>query len=153
MVDDRTDLSSQSIDLFSLVDLDQPKADLNSSSCSYGFARHYQGLFSTFDKEYSLIFDNPSPDTLSPASIRQCRLEKEQEDFNEEYYLADKDEFPDQTSILNYSIIIDDQLTDQDRDDLKNLKYKQHLIDDPIPIYLGLIDLLYAFVYDQRVTQ
>jgi protein SHQ1 len=153
MVDDRIDLSSRSIAIFVFVALDQPKVDSISSSCSYGFARQYQGLFSTFDKEYSLIFDNPSPDSLSPASIRQCRLEKEQEDFNEEYCLADNDEFPDQTSILNYSITLDDQLSDQDRDDLKNLKYKQHLIDDPIPIYLGLIDLLYAFAYDQRITQ
>ncbi|CAF4428243.1 unnamed protein product, partial [Adineta steineri] len=44
-------------------------------------------------------------------------------------------------------------LDEQDRDDLKNLKYKQLFIDDQISIYLGLIDLLYAFVYDQRITQ
>ncbi len=50
-------------------------------------------------------------------------------------------------------LIFGKEFNDQDRDDLKNLKFKQFLIDDPIPIYLGLIDLIYAFVYDQRITQ
>lgn len=124
-----------------------------SSSIYYGFNQQYKEVFSSFDSEYLLIFDNPSPDTLSMSSIRLSRLEKENEDFNLEHFLADKDEFDDEKTILDYSIDLDDELTDEDRDDLKNLKYKQFLIDDPIPIYLGLIDLLYAFVYDQRITQ
>jgi protein SHQ1 len=131
--------------------LDQPKDDL-TSTYSYGFNHQYKGIFSNFDSEYSLIFDNQSPDTFPTSSIRSSRLEREQLDFNCEHYLADKYEFNDQ-SILDYKFIIDKELNDQDRDDLKNLKYKQFLIDDQIPIYLGLIDLLYAFVYDQRITQ
>jgi len=86
------------------------------------------------------------------SSIRSARLEKEQHDFNLEHYLADKYELTDET-IFDYQLTIDKELNEQDRDDLKNLKYKQLLIDDPIPIYLGLIDLIYAFVYDQRITQ
>jgi protein SHQ1 len=133
-----------------IIDLDQQEVDLVSSS-TYGFNRQYQNVFSTFDAEYLLIFDNKSPDTLAIASIRCSRLK--QEDFNFEYYLADKNDFDDRTAIMNYTLTLDDELTDQDRDDLKNLKYKQYIIDETIPIYLGLIDLLYAFVYDQRITQ
>jgi protein SHQ1 len=131
--------------------LDQPKDHL-ISSYSYGFNHQYKGIFTTFDSEYSLIFDNQSPDTLPTLSIGSCRLEKEQLDFNSEYYLADKHELHDDI-LFDYKLILDDELNDQDRDDLKDLKYKQFLIDDQIPIYLGLIDLLYAFAYDQRITQ
>jgi protein SHQ1 len=131
--------------------LDQPKEDL-VSSYSYGFNHQYKGILSNFDSEYSLIFDNQSPDTLPTSSIRSYRLEKEQSDFNSEHYLADKHELHDET-LFDYKLLIDNQFNDQDRDDLKNLKVKQFLIDDQIPIYLGLIDLLYAFVYDQRITQ
>ncbi|CAF1201787.1 unnamed protein product [Rotaria sp. Silwood1] len=130
---------------------DQPKENL-TSSYSYGFNHQYKGIFSNFDSEYSLIFDNQLPDTLPTSSIHSCRLEKEQFDFNYEHYLADKHELNDET-LFNYKLIIEKELNDQDRDDLKNLKYKQLLIDDQIPIYLGLIDLLYAFAYDQRITQ
>ena len=130
---------------------DQPKENL-ISSYSYGFNHQHEKLFSNFDAEYSLIFDNQSPDTLSTSLIRSSRLEKEQSDFNLEHYLADKYELDD-PSIFQYQWNISDQLNDQDRDDLKNLKSKQLIIDDPIPIYLGLIDLLYAFAYDQRLTQ
>lgn len=131
--------------------LDQPKDDL-ICSYSYGFNHQYKKIFSTFDDEYCLIFDNQSPDTFAPSLIRSSRLQKEQSDFSCEYYLADKYEIDDE-SIFDYKLIIDKELNDQDRDDLKNLKYKQFLIDDQVPIYLGLIDLLYAFIYDQRVTQ
>ncbi|CAF1095936.1 unnamed protein product [Adineta steineri] len=130
---------------------DQPKENL-ISSYSYGFNHQYKDLFTTFDSEYCLIFDNQSPDTLPTSSIRSCRLEQEQTDFNSEHYLADKYELNDET-IFDYKLILEDQLDEQDRDDLKNLKYKQLFIDDQISIYLGLIDLLYAFVYDQRITQ
>ena len=135
--------------------LDQVKDEpVIASSISYGFNRQYKEVLSSFDSEYALIFDNPSPDTLSIPSIRSSRIETENGDFNFEHFLADKHEFEDEEAILAYSLDLgDDELTDEDRDDLKNLKYKQFLIDDPVPIYLGLIDLLYAFVYDQRVTQ
>lgn len=123
------------------------------SSFSYGFNHQYNGLFSNFDSEYSIIFDNSSPDSLPTSSIRRSRLDKENEDFNVEHYLIDREGFDDEETILDYSLNLDDQLSDQDRDDLKNLKYKEFLIDDPIPIYLGLIDLLYCFSYDQRITQ
>ncbi|CAF2136816.1 unnamed protein product [Rotaria magnacalcarata] len=130
---------------------DQPKENL-ISSYSYGFNHQYKEIFSNFDSEYSLTFDNQSPDTLPTSSIRSSRLEKEQLDFNCEHYLVDKHEF-DNEMLFNFKLTIDDELNDQDRDDLKNLKYKKLLIDDQIPIYLGLIDILYAFVYDQRLTQ
>lgn len=131
--------------------LDQPKENF-ISSYSYGFNHQYEKLFSNFDGEYSLIFDNQSPDTLPTSLIRSSRLEKEQSDFNLEHYLADKYELDD-PSIFEYQLNISEQLNDQDRDDLKNIKSKQLIINDPIPIYLGLIDLLYAFAYDQRLTQ
>lgn len=89
---------------------------------------------------------------MSPSLIRSSRLKQEEIDFNFEHYLADKHEFDDEL-VLNYKVIIDKQLNDQDIDDLKNLKYKQLLIDDQIPIYLELIDILYAFIYDQHITQ
>jgi len=132
--------------------LDQPPKNDLIPSYSYGFNHQYKEIFSNFDSEYSLIFDNQSPDILPTLSIRLYRLEKEQLDFNSEHYLADKYDFNDQL-IFDYKLIINKELNDQDRDDLKNFKYKQFLIDDQIPIYLGLIDLLYAFVYDQRITQ
>ncbi|CAF1105862.1 unnamed protein product [Adineta ricciae] len=130
---------------------DQPKQTL-TSTYSYGFNHQYKDIFTNFDSEYSLIFDNQSPDTCPTSSIRSRRLEKEQSDFNVEHYLADKYELTDE-ELFHYKLTIDDELNDQDRDDLKNLKYKQFLIDEPISIYLGLIDLLYAFAYDQRITQ
>ncbi|UJR32681.1 hypothetical protein I4U23_020141 [Adineta vaga] len=130
---------------------DQPKETL-ISSYSYGFNHQYKDIFTNFDSEYSLIFDNQHPDSLPLTSIRSNRLEKEQSDFNCEHYLADKYDLNDE-EVFDYKLILDNEFNDQDRDDLKNLKYKQLLIDDPIPIYLGLIDLLYAFVYDQRITQ
>ena len=132
--------------------LDQKKDEL-IPTFSYGFNHQYNGLFSNFDSEYSIIFDNSSPDTLPSSSIRQNRLNQEQEDFNLDYYLADRHEFDDEENILNYSLIVTNELNDQDRDDLKNLKYKEFLIDESVPIYLGLIDLLYAYAYDQRITQ
>lgn len=130
---------------------DQPKENL-ISSYSYGFNHQYEKLFSNFDAEYSLIFDNQSPDTLPTSLICSSRLEREQSDFNLEHYLADKYELDD-PAIFDYQLNISEQFNDQDRDDLKNLKLKQWIIDDPVPIYLGLIDLLYAFAYDQRLTQ
>ena len=151
-IDGEREVESKTSDR-SLFDVDQPNDELISSS-SYGFNRQYKEIFSHFDAEYSLTFDNPSPDQLPSTAIRAGRLKKEQADFHPEHYLVDQDEFTDEEHILNHELTIDDdQLDDEDRDDLKNLKYKQLLIDDPVSIYLGLIDILYAFAYDQRITQ
>jgi protein SHQ1 len=135
-----------------LLTIDQPD-EILTSSISYGFNQQYQGIFSKFDEEYSMIFDNSSPETLTSVDIRQHRLDRERNDFQIEHYLADQDDFADQSAILTYSLAIDDELTDENRDDLKNLKFKEFLIDDPVSIYLGLIDLIFAFAYDQRINQ
>ncbi|CAF0830274.1 unnamed protein product [Didymodactylos carnosus] len=123
----------------------------------YGFNLSYSEIFSKFDPEYLLIFDNKIPEILSQNDIRLKRYEMEQKDFNPDHYLFDLFDEENQATIqdlIDYKPQYDKHFTEQDKDDLKNLPHKKLLIEtnNNISLYLGLVDLLFSYSYNKRIT-
>nr|CAD7255734.1 unnamed protein product [Timema shepardi] len=110
--------------------------------------------------ESSELLDLPSPDT-TPASYRSSlRIQREQEDFNEDHYLADLMDNPDIPALLAYKTPWNGQKVDEinftvaEQDTMKELPNREFLLDKEVNkmIYLGVVDLLAGYCYNHRST-
>nr|CAD7442013.1 unnamed protein product [Timema bartmani] len=126
----------------------------------YGFANQKAGVFHNLQYESSELLDLPSPDT-TPASYRSSlRIQREQEDFNEDHYLADLMDNPDIPALLAYKSPWDGQKVDDinftvaEQDTMKELPNREFLFDKEVNkmIYLGVVDLLAGYCYNHRST-
>ncbi|CAG2055988.1 unnamed protein product [Timema podura] len=126
----------------------------------YGFANQKAGVFRNLQYESSELLDLPSPDT-TPASYRSSlRIQREQEDFNEDHYLADLMDNPDIPALLAYKSpwngqkVDDINFTVAEQDIMKELPNREFLFDKEVNkmLYLGVVDLLAGYCYNHRST-
>lgn len=104
-----------------------------------------------------MIIDNPDPDILSIEKRRELRLENENEKFDQDHYLAD---YFDDSEMINDSILKfdlvwnEDEFSQEEIDCLKNMPKKTFMLDKEQKFYafLGLVDILYAYCYNQRIN-
>ncbi|XP_067024259.1 protein SHQ1 homolog isoform X2 [Acropora muricata] len=120
----------------------------------------------------------PHPETMSLADRRSSRKKAEDVKFDEEYYLADLFNVEQIQHLLDYkppwremflqkredlsakyesdsSNETRAQFTDAEKDQLRRLPNKDYLLDkeEEIPLYLGLVDIIYAYAYNHRTTE
>ena len=124
----------------------------------YGFAQQKFGLSQQLLIEFCEILDVKYPDDVSSSEKRQQRLVSEQERFFGEHYLADlydSDEIPEILSFQPWWSKSLGQLTlsEEAKELMLKLPRKKYLIDvDVLPsVYLGLVDIVFAYAYNHRV--
>ncbi|ESO89850.1 hypothetical protein LOTGIDRAFT_233998 [Lottia gigantea] len=129
---------------------------------SYGFADKKSQVFKNLSQELKYIIDIKDPDDLSNVErIKNCS-QQEADKFNEDHYLADlyQDEVVVELvkvkpywSDLSYQDKI--SFNDKEREQLCNLPKKEYLLDenDIMPVYLSLVDIIYSYCYNQRITE
>ncbi|KAK7083808.1 Hsp90 cochaperone shq1, partial [Halocaridina rubra] len=137
-----------------------PEETIVTAGHKYGFGNTYTGVFASLQNELKGVVDIVDPDNKSSAQRREERLVSELNSFDEDHYLADYFEVDTAQQCVEfipefYSITSDEvQLTDQEKEDLLRLPLKEHLLDKGAKnvVYLGLVDILYAWSYNHRVT-
>lgn len=136
----------------------------------YGFANQRSGVFGKLQEEICEIVDLKEPDKVSFKDRRKLRIESENDKFDEDYYLADlhQDEIIQQ--LLQYESPWQQELqlikngspkedilkfTEEEQEKMIKLPKKKYLIEESVlpSVYLGLIDLLFAYAYNHRITE
>ena len=125
----------------------------------YGFANKYSGVINRLQEEIEIV-DIEGADKKPLAVRAQEKLLREENDFDDDHYLADKYEQPEELrDILKFKTVwqteLKPSLDDDDRFKLKNLPRKDHLLskEEKRSLLLGLIDILFAYAYDMRTTE
>ena len=142
----------------SIPPVSETEGAILTGSAKYGFALQKSGLSRKLVAEFHEILDVKNPDTVSSSERRQQRLAKETELFCSEHYLADlydNDEIAEILSFQTWWSKSCDQLTlsEEAKELMLKLPRKKHLIDaDVLPcVYLGLVDIIFAYAYNYRV--
>ncbi|XP_066155523.1 protein SHQ1 homolog [Euwallacea fornicatus] len=128
---------------------------------AYGFAMRGNKNFGQVCSEFDEVFEI-NPCEVPMKERRKLRIQYEQGKFNMDHYLADfvdneavceiiaqKCPYKESHSISNFSF------SDKELDFLKDLPNVQYKLDQKQILYCynGLVDILFAYCYDQRITQ
>ncbi|GFQ87140.1 protein SHQ1 homolog [Trichonephila clavata] len=156
---------------------DNEFGSLNLFGQQCGFANNYS--FSVFElkDEVHEIFDVVDPQSKTPKTRSEERLQKETHCFNEEHYLADLFEDEEIQRLINYNpewvVLYEEvqnnisedkiQFTTEEKDRLRKLPSKEYIlynhdfcvltIEQCRAAFLGLIDILFAYAYNKRTTE
>ncbi|XP_046400316.1 protein SHQ1 homolog [Ischnura elegans] len=135
------------------------------SGVSYGFLNSKHSVFSKLEAEFPDLIDLPNPDSTPQSEREKLQGEHELMSFNEGHYLADLLEAHDKDSSLHSVLAYRGPwerepeqfrtLTEEDLNSLKDFPNKEYLMEEKeaIGCYLGIVDLLFAYAYDQRTTE
>lgn len=128
------------------------------NSYSYGFLNSHKGLCDKYSLELGEVAEIKNPDGLSESERRKLRIEGEQSKFSDDHYLADLMENEEVAVALHFKFDTKSlkHLTEKNKGKLKELGKREFLIDSKTGlkrIYLGLVDILYGYCYDWRVTE
>jgi len=170
----------ESVELDESIELDwefpqslptQPSVSLLNKH-SFGFNQQFTDYFDELQEELHEIVQL-NPVEVSPEERRNIREETETFQFSIDHYMADfmEDEQiqailkwtpehwsiqsdPNPTLEISSEQPSDSIFTDTEKEQLRNLPNKEYLIDPPEArlLLLNLVDILYAFAYDFRVT-
>lgn len=133
----------------------------------YGFDRQRTGVIARVKEEVPDLVDIADPEHKSVKQARQERLEAEEKHFSAEHYLADRYEPAGVEQVLAYEPpwrklcsegSTDDHLfcfTEEEKNKMRNLPRKEYLLDRQlvVSLELGLVDILFAYAYNKRVTE
>ena len=160
--------------------LEQKLPEITISAHKYGFNCSYSNVLEKFQDEVWQLIDLTNPGQTSPQQRRQFRLEREQLDFEEEHYLSDLHDDPETIDRLirfqaswqptdadtetkdandtNDNLVVDQKLCKFSSDEifqLKNLPKKEFCLDqhEKRVLLYGLVDILFAYAYDQRINE
>lgn len=117
----------------------------------YGFNDQYSGIMGVvIETGQNDINEIPEPEK---TSVRQRYLINETADelFDCDYYLADLHDNPMIADFLSWkppSL----ELDSKDKDRLLKLSKRQYIISNPKHVYLGIVQLLFGFCYDDRTN-
>ncbi|RKP06041.1 SHQ1 protein-domain-containing protein [Thamnocephalis sphaerospora] len=138
------------------------------STAHYGFNDQYQGFFTHYIETENEVNDINDPEHSTPATRRADRIRNEDVKFDEDYYIADFMQEEDVQHLMRYRTVWWDELrrqqkearsvspmtfTEEDQRLMRELPNKEYLLSSEKTIFLGLVDLMFAFCYDHRVTE
>jgi len=132
-----------------------------STGHKYGFANTHTGVFTALKSELHGVVDISDPDNKSPALRRDERHAQELSKFDDNHYLADLFEDDVARQCIHfipefYSVTREEvTLSEEEQEALLRLPRKEHLIDksNRSMVYFGLVDLIFSWSYNHRVTQ
>lgn len=132
----------------------------------YGFDRQRTGVIARIKEEMPDLVDIADPEHQSVKEARQERFQAEEGHFSAEHYLADRYEPAGVEQVLAYeppwqNLCSDagtDNLfcfTEEEKNKMRNLPRKEYLLDRQlvVSLELGLVDILFAYAYNKRVTE
>ncbi|RKP13508.1 SHQ1 protein-domain-containing protein [Piptocephalis cylindrospora] len=133
----------------------------------YGFNRAYSGYFLHWrERSVDEVCEILDPEITALSDRVEQRETMENGKFDEDYYIADMVNAEDYAHVLQYrtgwwKALRDIQrkassaltLSSKDQEMMLQLPRKEYLLDDEKTIYLGLVDLLFAYSYDHRVNE
>ncbi|XP_075526127.1 protein SHQ1 homolog isoform X1 [Dermacentor variabilis] len=144
---------------------------LEGSVRKYGFDRQRTGVIARFKEEMSDLVDIADPERKSVQEARKERLKAEEGHFSAEHYLADRYEPAGVEQILGYeapwwnlATCVDGSsdttedlfsFTEEEKTKMRTLPRKEYLLDKQLELslHLGLVDILFAYAYNKRVTE
>jgi protein SHQ1 len=154
---------------------DQDEEQLLSSgqqilNCCYGFNNQYHFVFNNLSEFTYEIFENYNVYHLSSVERRSARIQTENATFDPYRYLGDFVSGEEDTlyhPFLNYNPfwatlweqsrggkeVVNVEYSEEERDIMTNkLKNKEFLIENPNKLLLCLVDILFAYCYEIRLT-
>ena len=139
----------------------QESDELALSGEKYGFADQYSGVMARVSDEFYDLIDLKDAEHKSPSQRRRERLESETKDFSDDHYLFDMFDQKELISkIIAYQSIPKYDLKEYEFNDemrfrLKNLPKKEYILEksEKKRLLLGMVDILLAYAYDQRVSE
>ncbi|XP_041349885.1 protein SHQ1 homolog [Gigantopelta aegis] len=143
---------------------------LSPTAPKYGFGNLRSGVFTTLQAEFCELIDLKNPDSVPVEDRSLQRRKDEDEKFDDDYYLADLYQNDVIPGILQYKAPWQEpwerlkqgkqkedvvKFTESEKEKMKNLPNKEYLIEkgDLQPVYLGLVDIVFAYAYNHRVTE
>lgn len=146
---------------------------LEGSVRKYGFDRQRTGVIARIKDEMPGLVDIVDPEHKTVQEARQERFREENDRFNAEHYLADRYEPAGVDQVLAYAAPWWDlvarldssgdtaaseslfQFTEEEKTKMRNLPRKEYLLDKQLEpsLLLGLVDILFAYAYNKRVTE
>lgn len=146
---------------------------LEGSVRKYGFDRQRTGVIARIKDEMPGLVDIVDPEHKTVQEARQERFKEENDRFSAEHYLADRYEPTGVEQVLAYAapwwdlvVRLDGsgdtaasenlfQFTEEEKTKMRNLPRKEYLLDRQLEpsLLLGLVDILFAYAYNKRVTE
>ncbi|GFR70690.1 protein SHQ1 [Elysia marginata] len=136
----------------------QPDCELKLEGPKYGFARKKSNALNDVTSVLTSMIDLKNPDSVPEEERRRLRLQQESEAFNCEHYLADyfEDEAIQESVLLDFEDIVskDVKFSEKELNTLATLPRREYIVDksDLKSVYLGLVDLVYAYSFNYRFT-
>ncbi|KAG1054008.1 hypothetical protein G6F43_003961 [Rhizopus delemar] len=132
----------------------------------YGFDQQYTGYFTHVQETLNEINDIQQPEASTAESRREERIRLENERFDEDHYCTDFAMDEEIQYAIKYKTAYAKELkkvqnhgesqlqfTAQEEEMMRQLPRKEYLISNEKAIYLGLVDLLFAYSYNHRLTE
>ncbi|OMH81085.1 Protein shq1, partial [Zancudomyces culisetae] len=147
-------------------------------NAKYGFNRQYNGYFTHVHETANEILEVPQVEKTSNSERVELQKQSEDAAFDEDYYMENFVNEQEIQSILEFipksvhtsRLLIENEkmkkgqdsskrkekiveFTERERDVILSLPRRDYLIDNKRAIYLGLIDILFGYCYNERVTE
>ena len=134
---------------------------------SYGFDKGFSEFFTAYSvQDLAEICDLPDPDHTPVERRRELRVLGEQRDFDPERYIGDTMEPAEVEVVLGFEphwveelrrqAVGDEspgfEFSEEEKEVMRGLKSKRHLVDEPAVSLLTMLDLLFAYAYNHRTT-
>lgn len=145
------------------IDWDSPQIiHVPSLEKKYGFNLGYSGLGLEFESVSREMLEIENIDSIH-TDFKHSLHTRQDEKFDLDYFLEDLNdgvpleikEFKSEYAILLQNIqkgISTEILNGRDIVDLGNMKSRDFLLDNPVQIYLGLVDLMFSFSYNYLIN-
>lgn len=138
------------------VPFDEGAASLNSRA--YGFNRSKTGVIGRMQEDLPNVCDIRNPEHKSVEEARLERLEREKNDFDDDHYLHDFfDELGEieEVRTMQLDFTKDFEFDANERELLTRLSARSYLMTkgDKLRCILGLVDLIFAWAYHNRVSE
>lgn len=137
-----------------------PEERIVTKGYKYGFGNSLSDVFTVLQSELMGVVDVKDPDDKSALQRREERIAQEINLFDEHHYLADNFDVDAAQQFIEfipefYSVTSDEvEFSEQDKEDMIKLPHREHLLDKDTKsiVFLGLVDILYAWCYNCRIT-
>ncbi|OAD05703.1 hypothetical protein MUCCIDRAFT_137199 [Mucor lusitanicus CBS 277.49] len=135
-----------------------------SITTQYGFNNQYSGYFTHVHESMNEINEVNEPEKSTVESRREQRIASENTHFDEDHYCMDYVNDEEIKELCKYKTVYAKELKRDTKDTLlkfsskeeavmRDLPNKEYLLSYEKGTYLGLVDLMFAYSYNHRITE
>eukprot|EP00039_Didymoeca_costata_P032711 m.38991 g.38991 ORF g.38991 m.38991 type:complete len:452 (-) comp9501_c0_seq2:113-1468(-) len=130
----------------------------------YGFDDKYSGILNKLQNDIPNIVELPNPDETKKKERQSLRHESERVKFNAEHYACDYDDDSMAKHLMGFRPLWKDWeedtsegkavvFSEKDKEDMLKLPRKEYIVTHPKRLLIGLVDIIFAWAYDHRLTE